>query len=110
MLHVSLLVRDHQLIVAREAVAENGDIAEIGTPVAPHDAIVQTETAVRHVKQGVLLHSALAKIVRAQHLCVEMDQNLRVRLSVKLKSGKDSVNRWIKHFDGLLDVKQRVEF
>lgn len=109
MRQIPLFLRDHELVVPREAISENGHLPQALSPVAPHNAVVEAETTVRHIKKGVHVDMALPQVIYAQDFGIIMKQDFGVGL--RLTTGKKchSINGRIKHFDGLLDIQQGVE-
>lgn len=106
---VPLLLRDHELVVPREAISENGHLPQTLSPVAPYNAIVEAETTVRHIKKGVHVDMALPQVIYAQDFGIVMKQDFGIGLRLIKYKQNHSINGRIKHFDGLLDIQQRVE-
>lgn len=80
MRQISLFLRDHELVVPREAISENGHLPQALSPVAPYNAIVEAETTVRHIKEGVHVDMALPQVIYAQDFGIVMKQDIGIRL------------------------------
>ena len=80
MRQISLFLRDHELVVPREAISENGHLPQTLSPVAPYNAIVKAETTVRHIKEGVHIDMALPQVIYAQDFGIVMKQDIGIRL------------------------------